>query len=599
MSSLNTQAAKALSRFSRYIPILAWLPRYDRTWLRPDVIAGLTLWGLVVPEAMAYAGIAGLPPQAGLYTLLAALLVYALLGTSRHLVVQATSATAALLASSVAAAVVATATDTAASTETYQAYAAAFVLVTGLVFLVAGLAKLGFITQFLSKPVMDGFVMGIALFVAVGQLNKLFGVPKPEGNVVEKLLGIVAALPEANWATFIVGAVAMALLFLLPMWNKKIPAGLVVLFGAILISALFDLEGRFGVEIVGRLPQGLPSLTLPVAPIPTLLAMILPAIGVLLVAYSEALGVAHEFAEKHGYEVDANQELNAHAVANLASAFFGGMLAAGSMSASAVKEGAGARSQVTNLVTWSATIVTLLFLTPLFAPLPEAVLAALIIHAVWHILASRKLQKLAHTSRVEVWFGVAALAGVVLVDVLEGMIIGLVASLIFVIYKSSRPHIASLGRVPGVPGAYSDLARHPENIPVPGVLIVRLDSQIYFANALTVRDRVKALLAERMPPVQAVIFDANAQDEIDVTSTDVLRGLLKELHEQGIAVYVAHLHEPVLAHGRKTGLVAAIGEDHILPTVDLAVRSVEAALAVTSSPVSSLPIPSPPASRGE
>ena len=573
--SSQVQDTKLTARLARFVPILIWLPRYDRTWLRADMIAGLTLWGLVVPEAMAYAGIAGLPPQAGLYTLLASLFVYALLGTSRHLVVQATSATAALLASSVAAAVVATATDTAASAETYQAYAAAFVLVTGLVFLVAGIAKLGFITQFLSKPVMDGFVMGIALFVAVGQLNKLFGVPKPEGNVVEKLLGIVAALPEANWAAFVVGAVAMALLFLLPVWNKKIPAGLVVLFGAILLSMVLDLEGRFGVEIVGMLPQGLPSLALPTAPLTTLLAMILPAIGVLLVAYSEALGVAHEFAEKHGYEVDANQELNAHAVANLASAFFGGMLAAGSMSASAVKEGAGARSQVTNLVTWGATIVTLLFLTPLFAPLPEAVLAALIIHAVWHILASRKLQKLAHTSRVEVWFGVAALAGVVLVDVLEGMIIGLVASLVFVIYKSSRPHIASLGRVPGVPGAYSDLERHPENIPVPGVLIVRLDSQLYFANALTVRDRVKALLAAMTPPAHAVIFDANAQEEIDVTSTNVLRGLLKELRDQEIAVYVAHLHEPVLEHGRKTGLVAAIGEDHIFPTVDLAVRSIE------------------------
>jgi SulP family sulfate permease len=575
MSSSTLQPAKAPSNFTRYLPFLVWLPKYERGWLRADVIAGLTLWGLVVPEAMAYAGIAELPPQAGLYTLLASLLIYALLGTSRHLVVQATSATAALLASSVAATLVATAATTEAPSETYQAYAAAFVLVTGLIFLAAGLAKLGFITQFLSKPVMDGFVMGIALFVAVGQLNKLFGVPKPEGNVVEKLLGIIAELPQANWAAFIVGAAAMSLLFLLPVWKKKIPAGLVVLFGAILISAVFDLEGRFGVAVVGALPQGLPSLALPAAPLTTLLAMILPAIGVLLVAYSEALGVAHEFAEKHGYEVDANQELNAHAVANLASAFFGGMLAAGSMSASAVKEGAGARSQMTNLVTWGVTIITLIFLTPLFAPLPEAVLAALIIHAVWHIIASRKLQKLRHESRVEVWFGVAALAGVVLIDVLEGMIIGLAASLIFVIYKSSRPHIASLGRVPGVSGAYSDLTRHPENTPVPGVLIVRLDSQLYFANVLTVRDRVKAMLAERTPPPKAVIFDASAQEEIDVTSTNVLHGLLKEMREQEITVYVANLHAPVLEHGRKTGLIEAIGEDHIFQTVDLAVCSAE------------------------
>ena len=418
-----------------WVPILSWLPSYDRSWLRLDIIAGLTLWGLIVPEGMAYAGIAGLPPQAGLYTLVAALLIYALLGTSRHLVVQATSATAALLASAVAAALVATAAANASDPETYQAYASAFVLVTGLVFLAAGLARLGFITQFLSKPVMDGFVMGLAIFVAVGQLNKLFGVPKPEGNTVEKLLGILKELPQANWVTFAMGAAALALLFLLPRWNKKIPAGLVVLFAAIAFSAALDLHGNYGVEIVGTLPQGLPSLAFPKVPLVTYLAMVLPAMGVLLVAYSEALGVAHEFAEKHGYEVNADQELNAHAVANLVSALFGGMIAGGSMSASAVKEGAGARSQVTNLVAWVVTIITVLFLTPLFTTLPEAVLAALIIHAVWHIIASRKLQKIRLASPVEFWFGVLALAGVLLIDVLQGMIIGVVASLLFVVYK--------------------------------------------------------------------------------------------------------------------------------------------------------------------
>jgi high affinity sulfate transporter 1 len=561
---------------SRFIPILAWLPRYDRSWLTVDIIAGLTLWGLVVPEAMAYAGIAGLPPEAGLYTLLAALLVYAIFGTSRHLVVQATSATAALLASAVAAALVATAAATASDPEAYQTYAAAFVLVTGLVFLAAGIARLGFITQFLSKPVMDGFVTGLAIFVAVGQLNKLFGVEKPEGNTVQKLLGIIQELPQANWVAFAMGAGALAVLFLLRRWNKKIPAGLVVLFGAIALSAVLDLNGKYGVEIVGTLPQGLPALTFPAVPFTTYLAMVLPAIGVLLVAYSEALGVAHEFAEKHGYEVDANQELNAHAVANVVSALFGGMIAAGSMSSSAVKEGAGARSQVTNLVTWVVTIITVLFLTPLFTTLPEAVLAALIIHAVWHIIASRKLQKLRLASRVEFWFGVLALLGVLFVDVLQGMIIGVVASLVFVVYKSSRPHVSSLGRVPGVPGAYSDLSRHPENKPVPGVLIVRLDGQLYYANALTVRDRVKAMIAEMDAPPRAVIFDAAAQDAIDVTGTDVLKGLVKQLHGKGIDVYVAEVHAPVLEYGRQTGLVEAFGEDHVFPTVDAAVTSIEA-----------------------
>jgi high affinity sulfate transporter 1 len=560
----------------RYIPILSWLPRYDRTWLTVDIIAGLTLWGLVVPEAMAYAGIAGLPPEAGLYTLLAALLVYALLGTSRHLVVQATSATAALLASSVAAALVATAAANASDPETYQTYASAFVLVTGLVFLAAGIARLGFITQFLSRPVMNGFVMGIAIFVAVGQLNKLFGVPKPEGNTVEKLIGILKELPQANWATFVVGAVALALLFLLPRLSKKLPAGLIVLFGAIIVSSLLDLEGKYGVEIVGTLPQGLPSLTIPQVPFTTYLAMVLPAMGVLLVAYSEALGVAHEFGEKHGYEVDANQELNAHALANLVSGLFGGMLAAGSMSASAVKEGAGARSQVTNLVTWVVTIITVLFLTPLFKTLPEAVLAALIIHAVWHIISSRKLQRLYQESRVEFWFGALALAGVLLVDVLEGMIIGLVASLVFVIYRSSRPHLSSLGRVPGVPGAYSDLTRHPENTPIPGVMILRLDGPMYYANALTVRDRAKALIEEAATLPRVVIFDATAQDEIDLTSTDTLKSLVKELHAKNIAVYFAEVHAPIREFSRRTGLLELVGEDKIFPTVDAAVRFAEA-----------------------
>lgn len=579
----DTRTVETVTGIRRIIPILSWLPRYDRSWLTVDIIAGLTLWGLVVPEAMAYAGIAGLPPQAGLYTLLAALLVYAIFGTSRHLVVQATSATAALLASSVAAALVATAAANASDPATYQAYASAFVLVTGLVFLAAGLARLGFITQFLSKPVMSGFVMGLAIFVAVGQLNKLFGVPKPAGNTVEKLLGIVKELPQANWVAFAVGAAALALLFLIPRWNKKIPAGLVVLFGAIALSALLDLHGKYDVEIVGTLPQGLPTLAFPQVPLTTYLAMVLPAMGVLLVAYSEALGVAHEFAEKHGYEVDANQELNAHAVANLVSALFGGMLAAGSMSASAVKEGAGARSQVTNLITWVVTIITVLFLTPLFATLPEAVLAALIIHAVWHIIASRKLQKLRLASRVEFWFGVLALAGVLLVDVLEGMIIGVVASLIFVVYKSSRPHIASLGRVPGEPGAYSDLGEHPDNTPVPGVLIVRVDGQLYYANALTVRDRVKAMIAELAAPPRVVIFDASAWYEIDVTSTDIMKGLVKELHGNNIEVFWAEVRTPVLKYGRQTGLLPVSVEGRVFPTVDAAVRAL-APTAVSDQP---------------
>jgi MFS superfamily sulfate permease-like transporter len=253
------------------------------------------------------------------------------------------------------------------------------------------------------------------------------------------------------------------------------------------------------------------------------------------------------------------------------------------MSASAVKEGAGARSQVSNLVTWVATILTLLFLTPLFAPLPEAVLGALIIHAVWHIIASRKLLKLRQAAPAEFWFGVLAFLGVLFIDVFEGMIIGLVASLLFMIYKTSKPHIGSLGRDPDIPGAYSDMERHPENIPVPGVLIARIDSQIYYANALTARDTIKAMIEEMDPPPQIVILDAEAQEELDLTSTDVIRGLVKELQDKGINIYLADVHEPLFEHGRETGLLQAIGEDHVFATLDLAVKAAETAVSQTEA----------------
>jgi len=405
----------------------------------------------------------------------------------------------------------------------------------------------------------------------------LLGVEKPEGNTVEKLIGIIRELPQANWVTVAVGISALALLFLLPRWNKKFPAGLAVLFGYIALSTVFDLNTTHGVEIVGTLPQGLPSFSIPKVPLTAILAMILPAVGVLLLAYSEALGVAREFAEKHGYEVEPNQELNAHAVANIVSSLFGGMIAAGSMSASAVKEGAGARSQVTNLVTWGATIVTVLFLTPLFKNLPEAVLAALIIHAVSHILTSRKLERIRLVSRTEFWLAVLTFLGVVFVDVLQGMVIGLLASLLLVIYQSSRPHLAILGRVPGVADAYADVQNHPEIVPLPGILIFRLDAQLYYANALTVRDQIKSILEENDPPPHAVLLDAIPQASLDLTSAEVLMGLVKELKAKGISVHVAGAHVPVVEFARKTGLFDQIGEDHFYLTMDAAVKAIESA----------------------
>ena len=566
------------SWLKRNVPILSWLPDYQRGWLSADAIAGLTVWGLIIPESMAYAGVAGLPPQFGLYTLVVSLLLYAILGTSRHLIVQPTSATAALVASSVTAVMVAAgivANGADIDPAMYQQYAIAFTLVVGAVFLVAGLARLGFVTQFLSKPVVDGFVTGLAVFVMVGQLNKLFGVEKPAGNTVQKFFGILRELPQANWVTFALGAVGLLILILLPRWKKKIPAGLIVLFGSIALSAALNLNANFGVEVVGELPQGLPSFGLPDVSWTALPLMIVPAIGVLLVAFSQTLGVEHQYADEHNYEIEPNQELNASAVINLASGLFGGQIAGGSMAPSAVNDGAGGRSQVVSLVAWGAVILTLLFLTPLFTNLPETILAALILHALWHIVASRKLKTARLVSRPEFALGLLTFAGVILIGVLEGMLIGLVSALLLVLYRSSRAHLSRLGKAPEVAGAYSAIARHPESVPVPGVLILRLDAPIYYANALTVRDKIMDMINESDQPVAAVLFDAAVQDALDITSSNMLKSLIKKLHNQGILTYFAEAQDPVLAFSAKTGLTDLIGEDHLFPTVDAAIAEIE------------------------
>jgi SulP family sulfate permease len=554
-----------MSALQRLVPAVAWLPAYDRAWLRPDVVAGMTLWGLLVPEAMAYAGIAGLPAEAGLYTLVASLLVYALFGTARHLSVGATSATAALLAATVAS------VGAGPGSDSYAPTAVALVLVVAVLFGIAALARLGFVTQFLSKPVMDGFVVGLAVFVAVGQLNKLLGVSKGDGNAVEKLAHVFRELPDANTATVLVSVAALMALFLLPRLSRSLPSGLVVLFGSIALSSTLDLEGKHGVAVTGTLPKGLPNLSFPDVPTSTWLALVPSAVGIVLVAYSEGLAVAREFADKHGYEVDADQELAAYGVTNLVSGLLGGMIAAGSMSGSAVKEGAGARSQVSNLAAWAATIVTVLLLTPLFKTLPEAVLAALIIHALWHILVARKLQAVRAVSRTEFWLGAITFAGVVLIDVLPGMIIGLVASLLLVIYRSSQAHLSLLGRVPGVRGKYADIARHADAVRIPGVLIFRLNAPVYYANALSVRTAVEQIVHAQEVPPRTVVLDLSVQDSLDITSAEMLAKLVAKLQQAGTEVVAAEVHAPVLAFARKSGLLAHLGPERIFRTVDAAV----------------------------
>jgi high affinity sulfate transporter 1 len=541
------------------------LRNYDRSFLSRDVIAGLTLWGMVVPEGIAYAGLAGLPAQAGLYTLLVTMLAYALFGSSKHLVVVATSATAALVGGTVAALQPMDATQ-------YAQYAAALVVLVGVLFLLAGLAKLGFIAQFLSQPVMEGFVFGLALFVGVGQLNKLFGVDKGSGNVLEKLWHVITELDNANWWDFLVGVVALALLFGLPMLSKKIPAGLVVLGLGIGLSMLFDLAGNHGVDIVGELPKGLPSVGLPDVGLSSLWILLPSAAGIVLVAYSEALGVAQSFAQRHGYDIDANKELRAHGVANVASGLLGGLVAAGGMSSSAVNEGAGARSQMSGVVATAMALVTVLVLTPLFTDLPEAVLGALVLHAVSHMLKWRSLQRVWRMSRLEFWPAIAAVLGVVLIDVLQGLIIAVVLSLLLVVYRSSRPAVVALGALPQRTDMYVAVSRNPDAIVDREVLVVRLDAAMYYANSVPNRDVVKALV-RASAGVRAVVVDVEVQHDLDLTTMETLEQLVDWARAQHVDVYFAAVHADLRQRLDETGLTDHVGADRLHATVAAAVEA--------------------------
>jgi high affinity sulfate transporter 1 len=564
-------AAPRPSGVRRVLPILAWLPAYDRKDTRFDLIAGATLWGLLVPESIAYAGLAGLPPEAGLYTLLATLAAYVVFGTSRHLVVAATSASAVLLATAVA-------SVGPVNGEAYAANASAVVLFCAGLLLLAGVLRLGFIAQFLSRPVMEGFVFGLAIFVTIKQLPKLFGIAKGEGNSLQQLAHLLTHLDETSAVTLAVGVAALVLLVAAERYAPRLPGGLLALALGIGISSALKLA-EHGVAIVGPVPSGLPSVGVPDIASQDVATLMAAAAGMALVIFSESLGAAQAFATKYGYEIDPNQELVALGAANAGSGVVGGLAGGGSLSQSAVNEGAGARSEVSPLFASVLILVTLLFLTPLFKTLPEAVLAALIIHAVSRLWKFKQFRLYYREQPIECWLGIATLAGVTLIDVLPGLLIGVVAMLLLVIYNASRPHLGVLGAVPGVPDAYGDVERHPDYHRVPDLLIVRVEAALFYANANLVRDHIKKLVGASDPLPRAVVLELTANAGLDITSAEMLEQLIKTLHSAGIDVALADLRQPVVDVARRTGLLETLGEDRLFLTLADAVRTMGSTLA--------------------
>ncbi|HEY7732919.1 MAG TPA: SulP family inorganic anion transporter [Gaiellaceae bacterium] len=551
------------------LPVFPWLAGYERGRLRGDVVAGLTVWAVLVPEALAYATIAGVSPVVGLYAAPAALVLYAAFGSSRHLVTGPMAATAALSAAAVG--------DLASpGADAFLQLTITLALVVGVLALVAGLLRLGFLASFISEPVLKGFIIGLALTIIVGQVPKLLGVEKEDGDFFEQLWHLLGELGSTSGLTLLVGAASLVLVVALKELAPVVPGSLVAVLLGIVAVNLFDLD-QHGVAIVGQIDSGLPSFGLPDVDTQRYLDLAASAAGVMLVGFAEGLGAAKAYAARNHYEIDPNRELIALGAANLGAGLSSGMVVNGSLSKTAVNASAGARSQLSGLVVAALTVVTLLFLTGLFEELPEATLAAVVIAALVELVDVRALVALyrfhargagrafAIAARPDFVAALAALLGVLVFDTLPGLFIGIVVSILLLLYRASRPHVAVLGKAPGTADQWTDLERHPGNAPAPGIVVLRPETGLFFANADAVRDEIRA---RSVAGTRAVVLDAETMPAIDVTAVTMLVGLARDLHDRGVELVIA----------RDIGAVrdlVDLGEEHptirTYPTVQAAV----------------------------
>ncbi|MGO9854873.1 MAG: SulP family inorganic anion transporter [Acidimicrobiales bacterium] len=559
------------------------LHHYRRAWVAGDTVAGLTVWAVLVPEALAYATIAGVSPQVGLYAAPGALLAYAAFASSRHLVVGPMSATAALSAAAVGAVVVGSHASVAELT-------AALAIVTGVVALLFGVLRLGFVANFISEPVLKGFIIGLALTIMVGQVPKLFGVSKGSGDFFEQLGHLLSHLGQTQGWTLAVGAASLALLVGLRMVWPRVPGELVVVVLSIAVAKGADL-GAHGVALVGHVPAGLPHFGVPTASLKDYVSLGGSALGIVLVGFAEGLGAAKVYAARDHYDIDANRELVALGAANVAAGLSAGMVVNGSLSKTAVNGTAGARTQLSGLVVAALTVLTLLFLTGTFADLPEATLAAVVVAALARLIDVGPLVQLFRSitgpqrdvygpaARADFIASVAALAGVLIFDTLPGLFIGIAISVILIVYRASRPHIVELGADPSAPLRLVDTERNPEAAPVPGVAILRVESGLFFANADTVRDAVRSA-AER-PGVRGVVLDTESVPSVDITAAAMLFALSDELDDEGIAFVVAR------EGGRVRDIHSAAEPNRqplrVHPTVRSALEAIESELAQRES----------------
>lgn len=528
-----------MSRVAGSLGLFPSLRGYRREWLGGDALAGLTVWAVLVPEALAYASIAGVSPVVGLYAAPAALIFYAAFGSSRYLVAGPSAATAALSAATVADIVVGDSGE-------FVAMTAALALTVGIVAIVAGLLRLGFVASFVSEPVLKGFIVGLALTIMIGQAPKLFGIEGSGGDFFEQLWNLISHLGDSDGLTVAIGFGSLALILGLRRAVPRAPGYLIaVLLGIAVVEAL---GLRQDTAIVGPVDSGFPSLGLPGVGFGDGVDLLAGAVGIMFVGFAEGLGAAKTYAARDHAEIDPNRELIGIGAANLGAGLSAGMTVNGSLSKTAVSVSGGARTQFSGLVVAALIVVTIAFLTGLFEGLPEATLAAVVVAALIDLVDIPGLRDLYRTytvrlgrvygfaTRADFIASLAAMLGVMIFDTLPGLVIGISISLVLLVYRSSRPNVARLGRIPGKRGHWEDVDRHPDAVEDPDVVILRPEGGLFFANADQIRQEV---LASVGPGTKGVILDGETVAFVDVTAAQMLRGLRDQLGSRGVGLYMA------------------------------------------------------------
>jgi sulfate permease, SulP family len=553
----------------RLLPILTWLPRYDRGWLRGDIAAGVAVTALIVPKNLGYAGIAGVPLQNGLYAAAAGAIIYALFCTSRQISTGPSSSLAAVAGGAVL--VTGLGGDHAAQ------LVAAITLVAGILFLLLAVLRMGWIARFLSKPVITGFLAGAALDVVIGELPKLTGTSADGVNAWRELASWIGTLDDVHRTTLVVGGVSLGVILGVRFLAPAVPGALVLVAGGILATYLFDLGGH-GVELVGHVPRGLPTPQLPTV---DLFREQYATIGVaagalLLIGFSQTAGDARAFATRHHYRIDVDQESVAQGMANVGAGVFQGMPVSTSLSASSLNESAGARTPVASLITGALVLLTLIVLAPLFSDLPKAVLAAVIIDAVvFGMIDVSELRRLRRVTPFDFWIAIAAIVGVLSVGVLAGVVVGVVLSLGWLVYVATSPPMPLLGRETGTQ-VFRDLDEHPDDETFPGIVVLRIDSGLFFATSQALDDRIRALTEHDRGPLRGVVLDLEAVPFIDSQGAEQLAQIHEFVGAWRASLRLARVKPQVLAVLERDGVIDQIGADHVHGNIH---RAVEAQLA--------------------